>query len=159
MKPSKFRESAQDLWSFSGKPGTYVFITTNGTVKQSGDLIMGKGCAKEAKDKFPGISAVLGEVIRKHGNQVIYVKEFGLGIFPVKTQWYNRADLTLIRTSAQQLARIASEKNDKGEFAWKEIVLPRPGCGAGGLDWETQVRPALSEYFDERFIVVHKPVV
>ena len=150
----KFREVKADLWSFHDKPETVVFITTNGTLKQSNDLVMGRGCAKEAYDKFPGISAVLGQAIKQYGNQVMYFEEFKLGILPVKTQWYLKADIKLIENSLGQLLCLANVDINKG--TWKNIVIPRPGCGNGGLTWEHEVKPLLEKLLDERFIIVTK---
>ena len=148
-----FREMKADLWSFHKKPETVVFITTNGTLKQSTDLVMGRGCAKEAYDRFPGISAVLGQAVKQYGNQVIYFADYELGILPVKTQWYLKADIKLIETSLKQLLALANAEQNK---SWKSIVIPRPGCGNGGLVWESEVKPLLEKYLDERFIVVTK---
>ena len=36
---------------------------------------------------------------------------------------------------------------------WNIVALPRPGCGKGGLSWESDVRPLLSSVLDDRFIV------
>jgi hypothetical protein len=34
------------------------------------------------------------------------------------------------------------------------VVLPRPGCGAGELDWTRFVRPALTALLDDRFVAI-----
>ena len=31
---------------------------------------------------------------------------------------------------------------------WERVYLPRPGCGAGELDWETEVKPLCAQYDD-----------
>jgi hypothetical protein len=37
----------------------------------------------------------------------------------------------------------------------ENVLVPRPGCGNGQLDWE-DVKPILLDHFDDRFIVVTK---
>jgi hypothetical protein len=42
------------------------------------------------------------------------------------------------------------------KFRWQHIVMPRPGCGNGGLDW-ADVEPVLSKLLDDRFTVITHP--
>ena len=65
--------------------------------------------------------------------------------FPVKHNWFNNADISLIKRSAKELL-------DWSE-PFRSIVLPRPGCGNGGLKWE-DVKPVLEPILDGRFHVI-----
>jgi O-acetyl-ADP-ribose deacetylase (regulator of RNase III) len=67
--------------------------------------------------------------------------------FPVKHNWWENADFDLIEQSTIELKSIADRKK------YDTIVLPRPGCGNGGLDWE-DVKPILETHFDNRFYVI-----
>ena len=42
------------------------------------------------------------------------------------------------------------------ENGYNKVLLPRPGCGHGGLNWERDVKPLLQERLDDRFIVVNR---
>lgn len=136
-----------NLWTY---PADVRVITTNGTVKKNGECVMGRGCAKEAKDKFPELAYVLGGMIKNYGNHVQLIHN-RLYSFPVKHNWYEKADLTLIERSANELFNIVDPAypNDEGHT----IVLPRPGCGNGGLKWE-DVKPVLEPILDDRFYVI-----
>lgn len=147
---SKFKEITGDIWSFLGKDNTIIFVPTNGTLKNENELVMGRGLAKDAKDRFPQLSVVAGAAVKNMGNQVMFFADIGIGIIPTKSQWYFKSDIKLIEESLKQLLAIA----DKA--AMKNIVIPRLGCGNGGLDWETQVKPILEKYLDNRFTVVTK---
>lgn len=127
-------------------------ITTNGATRKSdGAAVMGRGCAREAKTKFPGIDFRLGELLRKHGNRVMRLMKLPdgshLASFPVKHNWREQADPDLIRRSAEQLVALADK------FGYERVVLPRPGCGNGKLSYD-QVRPILAGVLDERFAVI-----
>jgi hypothetical protein len=165
-------------------PANWLCITTNGIVKDGGFAVMGKGCALEAAQKFWDLPGILGERIKEDGNNVHFLKNFGsedyvpqnplyydkfvivsIYSFPTKHHYKDKADLELIERSCQQLKtkwNLACLKRGEG-YAWDvipcipKVVLPRPGVGLGGLDWESEVRPICEKYFlTDDFIVVHK---
>jgi hypothetical protein len=131
-------------------------ITTNGFVKQNGECVMGRGCAKEARDMHPGLARQLGTLITQYGNIVHDLSEFApfnmLYSFPVKHAWNQLADPALIALSAEQLLAVVGKLNAQG-IALKTILIPRPGCGNGGLKWE-KVKPILSPILDDRFHII-----
>ncbi|MFW6184985.1 MAG: hypothetical protein ACOC8X_14395, partial [Chloroflexota bacterium] len=110
-------------------------ITTNSTLKKSGALVMGRGIARQARDRFPGLDLALGrEIARRCGSQ----GEYGLlvsprwpaaklGAFQVKTHYARPASPALIRQSASTL------------LAWcakhpaTRVHLNFPGIGNGRL--------------------------
>lgn len=154
-------EKQGDLWL--EYPVSARVITTNGLVKQDGAAVMGRGCALEASEKFGLLKYMLGDRIMKHGNNLhvfplrqnnyIYACDL-LIAFPVKHQWMGPADLELIRRSAAQLKDVA-DRLDLGK-----VVMPRPGCGSGGLRWidvRSYLMDALGPLGDDRFIVMHRP--
>mgnify|MGYP001580901715 CR=1 FL=1 len=57
------------------------------------------------------------------------------------------ADLELIKESASQLAVVA------GAYSNKTFVLPRPGCGNGGLKWE-DVKPVIEPILPDNVHVI-----
>lgn len=127
-------------------------ITTNGFVKKNGRAVMGAGCAKEARDKLNGIDIILGSTIKNYGNHVAKIYQTRNSIylsFPVKHHWKQIADIKLIERSAKELVILADENKE-----WKHILLPRPGCGNGRLEW-SQVKPIIEPYLDDRFFVVY----
>ena len=142
------KEAKGNLWDSGAE---VIVITTNGFVKNNGEAVMGRGCALEAKNIWPSFPKALGKVLREHGNNV-HVFDFPDGhhlvTFPVKHHWREKADLKLIRRSVNQLIAEASLLH-----TWKTIALPRPGCGNGRLDWETEVKPLLVDKLDDRFTV------
>ena len=83
----------------------------------------------------------------KRGLNVVYMGQLGgkaLVCMPVKWSIQDQADLRLIHTSAEWLVTMT----DHAE--WQHVVLPRPGCGLGGLRW-WDVQPILSAILDDRF--------
>lgn len=158
------KETFGDIWRIQFRFDA-VCITTNGYVKKNGEAVMGRGIAKEASLKYPDFPKRLGYILREFGN-VVWPFEFDrwngeadyqelLFSFPVKPifgpngemGWKARADLELIKDSAKQLVSYVDEMHLKG------VLLPRPGCGNGGLKWE-QVKPVIEPILDDRFMVV-----
>lgn len=141
------KEVRANLWDYH--PEHLIAITTNGMVKNNGACVMGRGCAKEARDKYPGLDFALGKHIRAHGNTPCMFPNHNIVTFPVKHHWNQPADENLIRISA---VRIKGAMDARGI---KDIYIPRPGCGNGSLNWEAQVKPILEPIFnDDRFIIV-----
>lgn len=145
-----------NLWTYKTPDGQVPdvrCITTNGFVKKNGECVMGRGCAREARDKFPGLAKQLGLLISLHGNNVHSLGEYkGYGelvSFPVKHRWNQEADLDLIFRSAEQLRNHVNEVWDKDVV----VVIPRPGCGNGGLKWEV-VKDKIESILDDRFHII-----
>lgn len=121
-----------ELWDYYKKPHTFVLITTNGFVKKDGTAVMGRGCAAEAAKRWPSLPKKLGKRLKRGGNHVYVLMVSGrLMSFPVKHNWWEKADLELIKQSANELADYAKRYLGTGY----QFVLPRPGCGNGRLDW------------------------
>lgn len=130
-------EVVGDLWTY---PADFRVITTNGTVKRNGCAVLGRGCAKQAVDRYPLLPAVLGARLAARGNHVHFFSDRelnadrGLFTFPVKHEWMLPADLDLI---AQSVAEFQRQLLSSAIY-----VLPRPGCGNGQRAWD-EVQPLL----------------
>lgn len=167
-------EAYGNIWDLASDYDAIV-ITTNGYVKKNGEAVMGRGIALEAAEKNPGLPLLLGEAIKEEGNRVFMfplwrvwnskvphvrtwnpVTEITFITFPVKPVvgtkgemgWKAKADIDLIRTSTEQLVELMDAV--KG---YDTVIMPRPGCGNGGLKWE-QVKPVIEPLLDDRFTVV-----
>jgi O-acetyl-ADP-ribose deacetylase (regulator of RNase III) len=142
------RESTGDLWAY---PADAICVPTCGVVKANGELVMGAGVAREAARRYPALPAYYGRAVREAGNAP--VAHFGLRTvvsFPTKHHWNQPAVLPLIEQSARIIVTLADA------YGWRNMVLPRVGCGFGGLEW-SDVRPVLSAILGERFVVVRLP--
>jgi len=152
------KEIIGDIWDY-WETGYPICITINGFVKRNGEAMMGRGVALQAKQRFPHLPQLLGTRIRQHGWQRVTYWGPGLRLitFPVKRDWsYSdgtnvvqhlqhkfpcgsrvpgwalKAELQIIEESLRRLDKL--RKRELG--AHIDIVLPRPGCGAGELEWQ-----------------------
>lgn len=143
------REARGQLWTYT--PSDAICITTNGWLRKDGQAVMGRGCAAEAKQRYPHLPGVLGNMIREFGNHVNYLDftddHKPIFAFPVKHRWWEKADLELIRQSAHELVKITDAMN------LMHVLLPRPGCGNGQLNWP-DVREVIAPILDDRIIVI-----
>lgn len=158
-------EATADLWAVEAD---LRVITTNGATRRSdAAAIMGRGCAREAKDRIEGLEYHFGRLLGEHGNRVMRLAETDpdgthalgrfskdragtvLASFPVKHHWKEEAVPELIGRSVGQLVALADK------FGYGRIALPRPGCGNGRLRW-TEVKKLLEPILDNRFTVVSK---
>lgn len=150
------REDIGNLWDY---PADAVVVTTNGFVKNNGRAVMGKGSAKEAAVRWPFLPELLGEAIKTYGNIVFIwglqdldkdnetLRFNNILTMPVKHNWWEPADITLIERSAKDL------KEEVDLWHFESVVMGQPGCGNGGLDWE-EVKPILNDILDERFVAI-----
>ena len=142
-------EAEGNLWDFTdGIPA----ITTNGYIKRNGQAVMGRGCAKEASDRFSGLAEYFGFMMLEYGNHVLYFHQFGeKGIitFPVKHNWSEQADIALIMRSAKELVEMTIPYFEMKE----QIYLPRPGCVNGNLKW-TAVKPFIKDILTDQITIV-----
>lgn len=137
-----------DLLDYVGKAP--VVITTNGTVRKNGKANLGSGNAKQMGGVLPWLDAKLGYLLDQFGNHVHYL-DSDIISFPVEHSWQERADIGLIRRSALELLQLADNSG------WREIYMPLPGCGKGGLR-PSDVISVLAPILDERFIVLNKEI-
>jgi hypothetical protein len=144
LTETRMIEIVGDIWEY---PETAVIaITTNGSLTRDGRAIFGRGVAKQAALRYPGLADELGRLLADQGNHVF---DLGNGIvtFPVEETPWSLPDLRIIARSAGELRLQADHSG------WQQIVVPRPGCGGGGLTWE-EVKPLLESCFDQRFFVI-----
>jgi len=143
-----------------------IGVLTNGIVKTNGELVMGAGQAKLAATLFPSLPKYLGQYVKQYGNAPYVLqttfsfpipdgingdrKDFEryLVSFPTKEHYRSDSDLELIQRSIHTLVHYVDT------IGIQSCVIPRPGCGLGGLDWESQVKPLLEAHLDDRFSVI-----
>jgi hypothetical protein len=137
-------ETSGDIWAHGAT--SIIAITTNGSLTPDSRAIFGRGVARQAAKRFPELAIILGSLLKELGNHV-YDLGSGIVTFPVEETPWSLPDLRLIARSAQELRLLADQSG------WQRIVVPRPGCGGGGLSWQ-EVRPLLEVCFDDRFVVI-----
>ena len=132
-----------------------ICVTTNGIVV-NGLLVMGAGIAKLFADRYPRIRKILGYQVERHGNlpHLFETDDHKMVCsFPTKHNYSDPSDMRLIRQSAYRLVDIV---NMSWEYPnpCRTVLLPRPGCGLGGLSWQKDVKPVLEGILDDRFSVI-----
>lgn len=142
------KEIRNDIWKYYGKKNVAIVITTNGAYKYNNDIVAGAGVAREAKDRIPNFTKLVGLQVAAWGNHVYHIKT-GVFSFPVKKHWSTKARYDLIEQSCIELVKMLKQ------YKYKKIIVPRPGCGNGRLPWR-KVKPILEKYFDDRFYVIRK---
>ncbi len=64
--------------------------------------------------------------------------------------WMSQAKFNIICNSARNLVRLAESEG------WENVVIPRPGCGAGGLKWK-HVKEHLDAILGDKFYIIDFP--
>jgi hypothetical protein len=137
-------EIVGDIWAYLGS--AVIVITTNGQLTGGGKAVFGRGVARQAGERFPDLGNRLGRLLAAGGNHVHYLGD-SIVSFPVEDTPWSLPDLRLIARSARELRELADQNG------WQRVVVPRPGCGGGGLLWR-DVKPLLAAELDQRFIII-----
>jgi O-acetyl-ADP-ribose deacetylase (regulator of RNase III) len=135
----------EEYWKF---PTQFRCVTTNCTLNSRGHLVMGAGIALAAKKLYPDMPKLLGKWVREYGSEPLLCPPERIISFPTKHHWRENSDFNLIAKSASKIALLADQ------FKIDQIVLTRPGCGCGGLQWE-DVKPLIAPFLDDRFTVLN----
>jgi len=146
------KEITGNIWD---QPATIICITTNEIVRTDGALVMGRGIAKQCVRRNPGIQFYFGELVKNNGS-IFQVTQYLdrpsgrlLALFPVKQHWKQYAKLAIIEQSAAALGNFAYHQRDT------IFLLPRPGCGNGGLEWD-EVKPRIEQLLPDNVHIVHE---
>lgn len=118
-----------NMWSAYDAADLFC-ITTNSFVNRAGALVMGRGIAAQARDRFPGLDKRLGrEILSRCGLLGAYYMIFDpatkIAAFQVKYHFAETADLELIYRSIGKL--LANSPR------FHAIHLNFPGIGNGHL--------------------------
>lgn len=162
-----------NILDFIGRPDA-ICITTNGFVTSRGRAVMGMGIAKAMAECYPDLPKLLGDAITKNGNVVQHlmtVKGTAIVSFPVKPVskvcenymldvvsharskydvgrtipgFHCVADPSIIQKSCHELTALLNIQ------PWDHCIIPIPGCGAGELSYQRDVRQICEHTLDER---------
>lgn len=128
-----------NIWDYYGK--ATLCIPTNKIVnKITGALVMGKGLALECKQRFPSIEIDWGREVLYKGGKVCYYPSDKLIMFPTKNDYKKPSTLEILKKSLYELDELIDS------YDIRDIIMPRIGCGNGGLDWEKTVKPFLLKW-------------
>ena len=126
-----------NMWDIYELAGLFL-VTTNGYVTQKGEIVMGRGAALQAKNRWPGLPKAFAYAAYKEcdGQKSDGCYEYHLlvsphwperkiGAFQVKHSWSEDADLDLIAESVRALVEWCRDHPSK------TVHLNYPGIGNG----------------------------
>lgn len=124
--------------------------------------VMGKGLAKEFKERYPECFPPYKEACSKkilEPGKLIYVRTCvqpdlfsitrpAIILFPTKKHWRGNSQLRWIKAGLQNL------KKTYREWGISSVAMPQLGCGLGGLKW-IDVKEVIERLFEEEELYVH----
>lgn len=134
-----------NMWDVFGNTDLFL-ITTNPIIRADGAVVMGRGIAKQVKDRFPTLPFRFAERLTQAKYEQNYVDPMHpvcigtvgkydnqlVGWFMVKRHWQENAEPDVIENSVRELSRLI--KYYKGEPF--RVDLNFPGIGNGKLKRE-----------------------
>jgi hypothetical protein len=139
-----------DMWSVFGKTDLFV-ITTNPIIRKDGAVVMGRGIAKQAADRFPELPYDFGKKLIRDTHEQAYVDVLAptnTGVigrydnqiilyFMVKKHWREPAELDIIERSVRELRSALHFRGIPGGVPTSlRVDLNFPGIGNGKLKRE-----------------------
>lgn len=132
-----------DIWTLDG----IVVVPTNRRVKKDGTAVMGAGLALQAAQRYPELPKELGISLQFGGNnRVHYFPQFKVLAFPTKDHWADPSTLKQVTHSAKDMADWLWDLAQENHFV--TLLVPRLGCGLGGLGWN-DVKPVLEDLWKD----------
>lgn len=141
-----------------GVPVVGICFTSNPGVRKDGRAIMGAGVAKAFRDKFNDLDLEYGKILV--GSRVNLTTDFGarkldgrdvrIIAFPTKNNWKYNSTIELITLSAMRLKTMI--ETDK-VLSSGIVLLPRPGCSNGGLQWD-EVRKVIKPILPKNVVII-----
>ena len=142
-----------DIWQRAYECNGWVVVPTNTSIRKDGRAVMGAGLAKDAAERFPDLPQELATHINRWKER-IYVNSSVICL-PTKRDWRAPSKLDLIMQGCHELVEFVRLMTLLNYY--RPIVLPKIGCGFGGLDWERQVRPVVDCILeDNRFVFIDR---
>ncbi|MDZ4482700.1 macro domain-containing protein [Bacillus cereus] len=131
----------------------HVLVNTINTVG-----VMGKGIAKTFKEVYPDMFKEYQILCEKElltvGKLWIYkTPNKWILNFPTKKHWRSPSKIEYIEAGLQKFVKSYEEKGIDS------IAFPPLGCGNGGLNWESEVKPLMEKYLKDLpiDIYIHLP--
>lgn len=153
-------EKQIDIKTILNDNNNVICVPINTQLRSNGDAICGAGVARLVRDYCNyrldyDLEHYLGIAIQ-HDKEDVYslnriLCHFACNahIYPfvTKKNWAEKSTIPLIVDSAQKFVDFIRRNRlyckGKERNIQRTFYLPRPGCYNGGLDWESQVKPAI----------------
>lgn len=115
---------------------------------------MGKGIAREFKLCYPAMFENYRDLCQRGAFEVgqlhLYRTPHKWVLnFPTKQHWRSHTQIEDIESGLQTFVRSYAEQGITS------VSFPRLGCGAGGLDWDNEVRPLMDAYLSPLPITIY----
>lgn len=107
--------------------------------------VMGKGIAADFKKYYPEMfqqyKLLCDKGLFDIGTLFLYKTSNKWVLnFPTKKHWRGKSTLEYIEKGLSKLV------SDATKLQITDIAMPKIGCGNGGLEWETEVKPLVEKY-------------
>lgn len=115
--------------------------------------VMGKGLAKQFKMRYPAMfenykTTCNNDLLTVGKLHIFHADDKWILNFPTKTHWRGKSKVETIEAGLKQFVEIYIDEQIQS------IAFPMLGCGLGGLDWKSQVKPLMEYYLNPLDITV-----